>query len=106
MTCAIKGFWVIGESCGHVSDCLDPNALCTRDGVCQCKTGYRTKTEKEFWDNPYDRTDCVKVDFSLGEFSSSLCKNLNVWDSPFDIRDSGWDGDGDMRQQKTYSVSL
>ncbi|XP_046364556.2 mucin-22-like [Haliotis rufescens] len=71
MTCAIKGFWVIGEACGHVSDCLDPNALCTRDGVCQCKTGYRTKTDKEFWDNPYDRTDCVKVDFSLEECVTS-----------------------------------
>ncbi|XP_046547187.1 uncharacterized protein LOC124257215 [Haliotis rubra] len=70
-TCAIRGFWVIGEPCGATSDCLDTNALCARDGTCQCKSGYRNKTEEEFWDNPYDRTDCVKGNFLLTECVTS-----------------------------------
>ncbi|XP_046547180.1 integumentary mucin C.1-like [Haliotis rubra] len=70
-TCAIRGFWVIGEPCGATSDCLDTNALCARDGTCLCKSGYRNKTEEEFWDNPYDRTECVKGNFSLTECVTS-----------------------------------
>ncbi|XP_036365455.1 fibrillin-1-like isoform X3 [Octopus sinensis] len=65
-TCRGRAERALGYRCNIENGCTYPNLQCV-SGICQCRAGYRKKTDIEIQALPYDMFECITTNYNLNE---------------------------------------